>query len=313
MKEQRHLRHLSQANLQRGAVVTIGVFDGVHLGHQSLIRRLVESARERQLAAVALTFFPHPDKTLRQVEARYYLTTPRQRADLLLGLGLDWIITHPFDEATRLLSARDFVEMLSRHLRMRELWVGAGFALGHKREGNVEVLSALGQDRGFRVVSLDLLAQAGGAISSSQLRQSLLRGDMGTVKRLLGRAYALPGEVVKGVGRGKSIGMPTANIEVWDEQIIPPNGVYAGFATVAGERYLAAINIGSKPTFGGESHTIEAHLLDFDSDIYGAKLDLSFEARLRSERAFESVDSLLAQIRRDIDRTRELLQDSQRD
>ena len=308
-RNQRHARHLNDAKLDRDSIVTIGVFDGVHLGHQRLIRRLVDHARANAMSAVALTFFPHPDKTLHDVEARYYLTTPEKRALLLLECGLDLVVTHPFDDSTRRLSADDFVEELLRHLRMRELWVGAGFALGYRRRGTVDYLRTLGEARGFLVNASDLFSGAGtGIISSSQLRERLLQGEMAALKDLLGRAWSLTGSVTKGAGRGKSIGVPTANLAVWDELMIPPAGVYAGYATLGGEQYAAATNIGVKPTFGVEDLTIEAHLLDFDRDIYGETLELSFEARLRPERKFAGATELVAQIQSDISAARDLLQ-----
>ena len=304
----RHLRHLSQARLDREAVVTIGVFDGVHLGHQRLARRLAVHAREQGLLAVALTFFPHPDKTLRDVAPRYYLTSPETRARLLLDCGLDLVVTHPFDKATRHLSAAEFVDELVRSLRMRELWVGADFALGYQRQGTVDFLRELGVERGFSVNALELIAGVGtGIISSSQLRECLRIGDMAALKQLLGRAWSLTGTVIKGAGRGKSIGVPTANLDVWSELMIPPAGVYAGFATVGGERFLAATNIGVKPTFGAAELSIEAHLLGFERDIYGAALDLTFEMRLRPERKFDGVAELVAQIQADVAETRKLL------
>ena len=296
-----HLRDLRDASLETDSVVTIGVFDGMHLGHQALVAEIVARARETQRLAVALTFFPHPDKVLRNAEQRYYLTSPQERAELLLAHGIDLVITQPFDEATRQLPAADFVALLSRHLRMRELRVGADFALGFQRQGDIDFLRALGQQRGFCVATIESVVSAGGLrIGSSSLRDLLRTGDAAAARTLLGRDYALRGEVVMGQQRGRSIGVPTANLHVWEEKIIPASGVYASWALVGEQRYMAATNIGTRPTFAGDSLSIEAHLLDFDSDIYGETLTLEFAQRLRAERKFAGFEELVAQIRADI-------------
>ncbi len=304
-----HLRHLRQAQNDTDSVVTIGVFDGLHRGHRSMIRRLVEQARSSKRLAVALTFHPHPDKVLRDVETRYYLSSPEQRAEQLFALGLDLVITQPFDEGIRFIRAEQFVELLVKHLRLKDLWVGADFALGYEREGTVEFLGQLGKAKGFSVTVIDLIMSDGGGeiIHSSQLRQLLRQGEMRQAKRMLERAYSVTGIVVKGRQRGRAIGIPTANLEIWAEQIIPPNGVYAGLAKIGAETFHAAINIGMRPTFDEDELSIEAHILDFERDIYGATMELSFEARLRPERKFAGLDELLAQIKLDIEQTRAAL------
>ncbi len=304
-----HLRSLKAANLDADSLVTIGVFDGVHRGHQQLIQRLVKSARATGRKAVALSFHPHPDTVLERADPRHYLTTPEKRAALLLALGVDLVVTHPFDAETRQLPAAQFIDRLIRHLRIKEIWVGADFALGFQREGDVGFLRALGAARGFEVKALDLLASpaSGERYASSTLRGLVRSGDMRAANAMLGRAYALEGEVIAGERRGRTIGVPTANIEVWREQIIPANGVYASWARLGAERFAAATNIGTRPTVAGENITIEAHLLDFDRDIYGERLEITFEARLRPERKFGSLDELARQIKADIALTRRSL------
>lgn len=308
----KHVRSLEEAKLDTASVVTIGVFDGVHIGHQTLIERLVANAHASNRLAAVITFFPHPDKLLRQVDKRYYLTTPEQRASLMLALGVDCVITHPFNAEIRQMPAADFVEQLVKHLKVKELWVGADFALGYQRGGNVEFLTAQGQERGFRVSVIELMMSAADdkVIRSSQIREHVQCGSMDKVKTWLGRSYALAGKVVHGEKRGAAIGFPTANIEVWSEQIIPANGVYAGWARLDGETFKAAINIGIRPTFEGDSLSIEAHLLDFDRDIYGRQLEVTFEARLRPEKKFDSLEALVAQIGLDVDAARDYLSDN---
>lgn len=297
-----HLRHLEDAKLDANSLVAIGVFDGVHLGHQQLIRRLVDSARASGNKAIVLTFYPHPDKLLEQVKTRYYLTTPEKRAELLLNLGVDLVITHPFDEETRRLQANQFVDLLVTNLRIRQIWVGADFALGFQRQGDVRYLRAQGRKRGFEVSAVELITSQSSQqfIRSSAIREHVLNGNMSAAKAMLGRAYAVEGPVVLGEQRGRTIGAPTANVKVWSEQIIPANGVYASRARIGDETFKAATNIGTRPTFSGDAVTIEAHLLDFDRDIYGERIELSFEQRLRPEQKFSGLDALVKQIQADI-------------
>lgn len=304
-----HLRSLREVQLEAETFVTIGVFDGFHRGHQSLIGRLIQAAKRAGCQSAVVTFHPHPDKLLKTVADRYYLTSPETRADLLLAAGINHVITLPFDETLRRLPAAEFVEQLARHLRIKQLWVGEDFALGFRREGDVAFLEAQGARQGFAVKAVPLVTSdaSDDRIASSRIRALLKRGDVAAAKALLGRAYSLAGEVVAGQGRGRTIGIPTANIKAWKELIVPATGVYAASAILHGERFMAATNIGYRPTFAGESLAIEAHLLDFDRDIYDETLELRFEKRLRPERKFASLDALVAQIGSDIDATRKLL------
>jgi riboflavin kinase/FMN adenylyltransferase len=303
-----HLYHLAQAQLERPSLVTIGVFDGVHKGHQHLIRQLVNEAHTHNRQAVVLTFFPHPDVVLRGLEGRYYLTTPEQKAELLTALGVDCVVTHPFDDGVRQMRAADFVDQLLRHLKMESLWVGADFAMGYKREGNVPFLKAQGAQKGFTVHEIDLMAAEGAAISSTAIRQALGEGQVEQAKAWLGRGYSVRGEVVHGEGRGRQIGYPTANIAVWKEQVIPANGVYAGWANLNGERLMAATSVGLNPTFeGGKQVSVEPYLLDFDRDIYGQQLEVTFETWLRPEEKFSSIEALIEQIGRDVEAARQYL------
>ena len=308
-----HLRNLKEANLDTDSLVTIGVFDGVHLGHQQLIQRLVDSARASGRKAVVLTFHPHPDKVLERVKTRYYLMTPQKRAEQLLKLGVDLVVTHPFDEETRHLPAANFIDLLIERLRIKELWVGADFALGFQRQGDVRYLRAQGAIRGFKVTAVELITahSSDELIRSSVIRDLVRNGNMRAARAMLGRAYTMEGPVVAGERRGRTIGVPTANLRVWSEQIIPANGVYATWARIGGESFPAATNIGLRPTFAGDAVTIEAHLLDFDRDIYGEIMELAFEQRLRPERKFSSLDDLVAQIKIDIAQTRRCLQREQ--
>ncbi len=298
-----HYYALQDAQLQHPSVVTIGVFDGVHRGHQALIRRLVDEARARGKLAVALTFFPHPDVVIRKLEGRYYLSTPDERARLLGELGVDCVVTETFDDTFRHTRAQAYVERMLHHLKMSSLWVGADFALGYQREGTVDWLRAAGAAQGFNVETLELILANGdhSAISSSGIRVALGAGDVEHATAWLGRPYSVTGEIVHGMARGRTIGIPTANVDVWAQQVLPGSGVYAGWATLGEERFMAMTNVGMRPTFTGQNITVESHLLDFDRDIYGQQMTVTFEKRLRPEMKFDGIDALVAQIHRDVD------------
>jgi len=300
---------LKDVMLERPSWVTIGVFDGVHLGHQALIRQLVESAHVADQNAVVITFHPHPDVVLRQIEDRYYLTSPQQRAKLLHDLGVDVVITQPFNDELRQVRATEYVDRLQHHLQLRSLWVGTDFALGYQREGTVAYLTQLGQERGYEVRPFHLVTTDGngGIITSTRIRGLLNEGDVIKAGELLGRSYAVQGEVIHGDKRGRTIGFPTANMSIWEGQVLPLNGVYAGYVTIGDERFKAVANVGIRPTFEGDEVRVEPHLLDFDRDIYGQTISFSFEHRLRGEMKFSGLDELKAQLSQDIQQGRDLL------
>jgi len=304
-----HVYRLEDANPSGPTIVAVGMFDGVHLGHQYLLHRLVSTAHSAGCVPTVLTFFPHPDVVLGKATGRYYLTTPEQRAAELGRLGVDCVVTHPFNDEVRQIRAADFVDQLLRYLQLRELWVGADFALGYKREGNVNFLRAQGGQKGFNLEVVQLVTNdsTGKVINSSNIRAALGEGNVEQAAHWLGRPYRLEGEVVHGDGRGRTIGFPTANINVWAEQMLPQNGVYAGWAHLNDETFMAVANVGNRPTFNGTTITVEAYLLDFDRDIYGQHLCFDFVAYLRPELRFESVEALVEQIERDVIRGREIL------
>jgi riboflavin kinase/FMN adenylyltransferase len=293
----------------RPACLTIGAFDGVHRGHQALIGDMVAHAHSAGKAAVVLTFFPHPSVVLRGRRPSFYLTTPEEKAVALQALEVDALVTHPFSQAVATIRAADFVDRLLAHARLSELWCGADFALGHNREGTVEFLRAEGQRKGFEVVVVPPILIDGEVISSTRIRQTLRDGAVEQAARYLGRPFRLSGQVVEGAKRGHQLGIPTANLAIWDEHAVPALGVYACRAAVAGREVQAVVNIGFRPTFeGGEAHpVVEAHLLDFAGDLYGQTLSLAFVARLRPEQKFPGVEALLAQIREDIVQARQIL------
>jgi len=298
---------LTKADLRQDTVLTIGAFDGLHRGHQALIEAVVERARATDRLAAVLTFHPHPAVVLAPDRAPRSLTTPGDKVALLEGLGVDLVVLLPFDRQVAATPARDFMEMISRQLRLRELWVGSDFAVGRDREGNVPRLRELGRELGYDVRVVEPLVDGSGSISSSRIRALLRQGRVAEAAQLLGRSPSLSGEVVIGARRGRTLGFPTANLEVRPERAVPADGVYAVFASLGRERYPAVANVGVRPSFDNGQRTVEIHLLDFDRDIYGCDLVVEFVARLRDERRFEDIEDLVSQIDRDSRSAREIL------
>ncbi|MFO7538112.1 MAG: bifunctional riboflavin kinase/FAD synthetase [Chloroflexota bacterium] len=299
-----HVNDLTAVAQRRPTFLAIGSFDGVHLGHQALIRQLVAAAREAHARAAVLTFFPHPKRVIQNLTDRYYLTTLEDRVALLADLGVELIITHPFNETVRQTRAETFVMQLCHYLEMRQLW-GGNFALGYNREGDIPFLRMLGEKLGFEVrLAEQMVSWDGGLVSSSRVRHSLATGRIRDVTGCLARPFHMSGQIVVGDKRGRTIGFPTANLQVWEELLLPGNGVYAARAWVNGQSYAAATNIGVRPTVDGTKLRIEAHLLDFSGDIYGAEMRLDFLERVRPELRFDGLDALQAQISRDVEAVR---------
>lgn len=306
----RLIHELNDAQLNEESVVTIGSFDGLHIGHRKLIDSVRESAQSTNRASVVVTFFPHPSIVLGRTEP-FYLTSPEEKLVEINHTGVDLLVELPFTVETSKTRAADFIESLIEQLHMRELWIGHDFALGHNREGNAEFLTRFGEERGYNVHIIEPLKNGGDVISSSNIRQALRGGDVAHAAKWLGRPFRLSGRVVKGDGRGRTIGVPTANLEVWPAHAIPANGIYACWAWVGHIRHRAAVSIGVRPTVtDSQIRTIEAYLLDFDKDLYGLNIALDFVARLRAEEKFSGLDELIAQMKIDIAQTRELLADS---
>ena len=292
----------------QNAWLTIGVFDGVHRGHQAILRQLAAGAHQNGAPAVLLTFDPHPATVLAGRDLKL-LTMPDERAELASALGVDAVITHLFDRVTSDISARDFMTLLARRLGLGHLIIGYDFALGKGREGNAGRLTELGQELGYTVQVIDAVGDESGVISSTEIRKLVSVGSVDAAANLLGRPYALSGTVIHGDGRGRRINIPTANLCYPENKLIPANGIYACRARLGAHLWAAAVNIGFNPTFTPDKRTVnvEAHLLDFDRDLYGETLTLEFISRLRDEAKFNSVESLLAQIHADIEQTRRMI------
>ncbi len=293
------------------SVATIGFFDGVHRGHRRIIDRAIDGAAGRGVRSVAVTFDRHPMEVVRPGSQPSLLMTLERRVRTLAGTGVDHVLVLPFTEELSRLSPEDFAQrVLVEALEAEEVVVGGNFRFGHKAAGGTETLRALGERWGFDGVPVDLLEMDGVAISSTEIRDRIGVGDVEWARRALGRPYALDGTVVRGEGRGREIGVPTANVEVPDRMCFPAHGIYAGYVRLdegRGDPLPAATNVGTRPTFGGETVTVEAHLLDFEGDLYGLHVSVSFTHRLRDEERFDSVDELVSAMRADIEQVAGLL------
>jgi len=292
------------------SAVTIGVYDGVHLGHRHTLELLQARARRDDLVSVVVTFDPHPMAVLAPERARPALTTFERRLELLGELGIDRCCVVRFDEVVATEPAETFVrDVLVGELRAAAVVVGEDFRFGHGRTGDVSLLGELAADGRYDVVPVGLVHDAVGAISSTRIRVALAGGDVETAAALLGRPHELEGTVVRGDGRGRGLGYPTANLAVTEGLCVPDVGIYAGTWTrPSGERHAAAISVGRRPTFYEHADVlVEAHLLDADLDLYDEPGRVGFVERLRGEERFETVDALVAQIGRDVEATRSIV------
>jgi riboflavin kinase/FMN adenylyltransferase len=294
-------------DLPRGGVVTVGNFDGVHRGHQAMLRTVAARARELGAPSVVVSFDPHPLKVLHPERAPKMIQTLRQREEAIEACGIDALVLVPFTRDFSLTPAESFVkELLVKRLAVREVHVGARFIFGNERGGNLDVLRALGEAAGFRVAGLADVSDASGAISSTRIRNALHEGDMAAAWQLLGRPYAMDGIIAKGDRMGRKIGFPTMNLKP-DNELFPKDGVYFSSVRIESfERTFPCVtNIGCRPTvYEDFATTVESYILDFSSDVYGERVRLCFFDRVRDEQTFSSMLDLTAQIRRDVDATR---------
>jgi riboflavin kinase/FMN adenylyltransferase len=291
-----------------GSAVAMGVFDGVHIGHRRVLDSLLHA--DTELARIAMTFGTHPASLLSPDGAPPRLSTLKRRFDLFGGAGIDRVAVLDFDEEMRTMTPEDFVRRyLVEGLNSRFVAVGVGFRFGRGSIGTTETLAALGERYGFGVEVVDIACDDGTEIRSTAIREALRDGDVERAAAMLGRPYDLEGIVVPGDGRGRQIGLPTANVSFPAVLTVPRHGVYAVTAVIDGIGHPAVANLGIRPTFGGEDEVLEVHVLGLDRDLYGKHVSVEFLGRLRDERRFESIDDLLAQIQKDIASATEILAD----
>ena len=291
------------------SAVTVGFFDGVHLGHRAVLDRTVERARERKVPAVAVTFDRHPREVLTPGSEPRLLTTVDRKATLIEETGIDALVVLAFTEDLSRWPAERFItDVLEGRLRAEHCVMGANFTFGHKAAGNIDRLSEVGPSHGFTAERVELVDLDGRRVSSSSVREALAAGDLAWPGLALGRRFVLDGTVVSGAGRGHDLGFPTANLQTWPRLLLPGRGIYAGRAEVEGATHVAAISVGTNPTFGTEPLHVESYLLDFEGDLIGRPMAVEFWSYLRDEARFDTPAALVEAMTDDVRRTRDLVQ-----
>ncbi|MEP7015327.1 MAG: bifunctional riboflavin kinase/FAD synthetase [Verrucomicrobiota bacterium] len=297
------------ARLPGPLFLAVGVFDGVHLGHQAVISTSARHAQAETGTPVVVTFDPHPMKVLRPLDAPHLLTATQHKIALIRNLGVAHLLIIPFEEQFAATEPEDFVQQLVTHSKpLREICVGHEWSFGKNRRGNLDLLKKLGSRSNFNVVGIPPIKMNGEIVSSTAIRQAVETGDLKRAAEMLGREYTILGTVVKGDNLGSKIGFPTANLSAHSEQF-PPNGVYLAEATIDGAQYPGVINLGYRPTvsIGQSQRVLEIHLLDFNREIYGKDIDVRFISYLRPEKKFENIEALTAQIGADVQQARNFL------
>jgi riboflavin kinase/FMN adenylyltransferase len=292
-----------------GTVVTVGTFDGVHLGHREVLSEIVRRARVSGRRSVLVTFEPHPLRVIRPQQAPQLLTPLAEKTPLLAESGIDYTYLLEFTRELQGYPARRFVtEILLGQVGMRELVMGYDHGFGRGRDGSVDTLRELGAELGFGVDVVEAVTVEGGAVSSTRIREALGAGDMAAAARLLGRPYALRGEVVHGTHRGREVGFPTANLRIESpEKLLPPEGIYAVHGRVGEARLPGLLHLGPRPTFAGVPPSVELHLLDWSGDLYGQQVQVDLCRRMRGIEAYDSAEALVAQMHRDAAEGRAIL------
>ncbi|MBN1381171.1 MAG: bifunctional riboflavin kinase/FAD synthetase [Deltaproteobacteria bacterium] len=292
----------------KSGIVTIGNFDGIHVGHQQIMKKMVAEAHRENRKAMVMTFDPHPKMVLHpDIQPFYLITTLEEKMSILEKLGMDGVVLFPFNREFAKITAEFFVkDMLWDKLQIKKIFIGHNYRFGNDKRGNDEYLKEFGRRLGFEVEVFDAVTVNGFVVSSTRTRDAILQGDVKEAARLLDRPYNLQGTVISGHRRGVGLGFPTANIKP-DKELLPPRGVYAVKAEVNDQTYQGVLNIGYNPTFEDKKLSVELHILDFDEDIYGQPVNVLFIDRIRDEVKFAGPDALIAQIRQDVSRARELL------
>lgn len=298
---------------EKTSIVTIGTFDGVHIGHKEIIKNLIENAHHKNDKSIILTFFPHPRMVIQKGNNIKLLTTLDEKVALLEKLGLDYLIVQPFNKEFSRLTALEFVrDILVGQLKIKKLVIGYDHHFGRNREGNFEQLKEYGAVYGFTVEEIPVQDIDNIAVSSTKIRRALTEGKIEKANIYLGYEYMLTGKIIHGRGLGKKWNYPTINVNIEEPyKLIPKSGVYIVKSIISDENIYGIMNIGNRPTVNGKHQTIEVHLLDFDADLYGEKIQIHLAYRLRDEQKFDSVEELFVQIKEDERKTRELIQSGQ--
>lgn len=301
------VRELEPGLVKRPAVLTMGKFDGLHLGHRQLIATTIERAKTLGMVSAVLTWEPHPNAVIRPDQPLHLLSNLEEKIDLIGQLNPDMLFVVPFTRTTMATDAAAYLGQIAATIPLRELWVGEDFAMGRGRSGDVASLMLIGTHLGFAVGAVSKVIAEGAPVSASRVRELLRAGSVEAVIPLLGRPFGLRGTVVQGDQRGRTIGFPTANLQIAPEHVVSADGVYAGYVNLDNVQHPAVTNIGVRPTFDGLRRTVEAHLLAWSGDLYGRSIYVTFTHRLRGEQKFDGIAALVAQIQRDADQARALL------
>jgi riboflavin kinase/FMN adenylyltransferase len=300
-------QELANITPQGETLLTVGVFDGVHAGHRYLLKQLQRQAANRDLLSGVVTFNPHPQSVLHPDDELPWLSSLEDRVTTFRQLGLNIVAVLTFTDKVAQLSARDFLSLLKKYLKMRGILVGPDFVLGRAGEGNISVLRTLGNEMKFTVKVIPPYTINGEIVSSTLIRQALIQGDMRRVERLMSRRFYLRGKVITSDKRGRALGFPTANLDTEPRQALPGNGIYATITQVNGKRFLSATNVGTRPTFGPGEKTVETHLLDYQGDLYGKEIKVEFVQKVRDEQRFPSAEELKTQMRQDVQEVHAIL------
>ena len=285
---------------QGETILTIGMFDGVHAGHRCLLEKMQQRAAENNLLSGVVTFSPHPQSVLHPNKQLPCLSNLEDRVSAFRELGINIVAVLTFTPKVARLSAQEFMSLIKKQLKMRSIIVGPNFALGRGREGNINLLRALGREMKFSVEVIPPYTINGEVVSSTLIRQALVEGDMRKVEKLMGHYFYLRGKVITSDRRGRVLGFPTANLDIKPQQALPGNGIYATIAQVDSKQFPAATNVGIRPTFGKGEKTVETHLLNYKGDLYGKDIRVEFVQKLRNEQRFPSSEELKAQIEKDV-------------
>lgn len=300
-------QELGKFRLDQDSLITIGVFDGVHLGHKHLISQLRELAGQQDLRSIVITFRQHPQEILTPDSHPPFLTDIEEKTRLLQNEKVDAVIVLSFTPELSQLDAREFINLLQNTLRMRGLVIGPDFALGRNHAGNISALHQLGLELGFSVKVIPPVFINGDVVSSTAIRRALASGDMEKVRRFMGRPFNLHGRVIHGKGRGADLGFPTVNLDIRPDQAVPGDGVYSTLASVEGKTFDSVTNVGKNPTFGRNERTVETFLLDYHDNLYEREVRVDFIRKLRGEIKFKDAGELKKQIAEDIKQAREIL------
>ena len=289
------------------SVITIGVLDGVHKGHIHLLKTLISEARRTGRQSVVVTFKEHPASIVNSSCKPMYITSLEDRIALISDLGIDKVVPVTFDREFSMISTEDFITILKEYMKMQTLVVGPDFAMGHMRQGDLTTLRKLSDQMQFSLHVVDNLQLSRQLVKSTTVRNAIESGNVVEAAKLLGRNFKLRGTVISGDRRGRTLGFPTANLDVSKEMAVPGNAIYATWAYVDKIRYMSSTSIGTRPTFGRNEKTIEAYLIDFEGDLYGEELCLEFVERLRPEEKYSDIQELLLQIERDVTNSKKIL------